>query len=115
MSVNADASETSLAYSTADTGRSLSSAVSVEVLPVRTHAGADPHLFGVRVEDAPDLAGREVVLMRDGGGYWFELRAISVRGIARRVEPPGEGGALEWYTVEPRRILAWDYATIRTV
>jgi hypothetical protein len=86
----------------------------VEVLPVRACFGADPHRFGVLAADAPDLEGREVVLMRDAGAYWFELRGISVRGVARRIGPgPEEAGRLTWYAVEPRRVLAWDYNTIR--
>jgi hypothetical protein len=87
----------------------------VELLPVRSRGGTDAHEFAVRAGDAPTLDGREVVLIRDDGAYWFELRGISVRGIARRVdarEPPDAGGLL-WYALEARRVLAWDYATIR--
>ena len=87
----------------------------VELLPVRAHGSGDTHAFAVRAGDAPDLAGREVVFVRDDGAYWFELRGISVRGIARRIDAPepGEAGGLAWYAVEPRRVIAWDYATIR--
>lgn len=87
----------------------------VELLPVRARVRADTHAFAVRTGDAPNLDGREVVLIRDDGAYWFELRGISVRGIARRIDArePADAGGLLWYALEPRRVLAWDYATIR--
>jgi hypothetical protein len=89
----------------------------VELLPVRARFSADTHRFGVLAGDAPGLEGREVVLVRDDGAYWFELRGISVRGVARRLDPPepGEAGGLAWYAIEPRRVLAWDYGTVRCV
>src|SRR5262245_4476778 len=87
----------------------------VELLPVRARIMGDTHLFAVRAGDAPDLEGREVVLLRDDGAYWFELRGISVRGIVRRGAPSESTATqgLTWYAVEPRRVLAWNYATIR--
>lgn len=87
----------------------------VELVPVRSRMSGDTDAFAVRAGDAPDLAGREVVFLRDDGAYWFELRGISLRGIARRIgaREPGEAGGLAWYAVEPRRVIAWDYATIR--
>lgn len=85
------------------------------LLPVRLRGVTDAHEFAVRAGDAPSLEGREVVLMRDAGAYWFQLRGISVRGIARRIDAaaPTVADGLSWYAVEPRRVLAWDYATIR--
>jgi len=85
----------------------------VSLLPARARFSASKHLFGVSPAAAPDLADREVVLVIDDGPYWFELRGISVRGIAARVEPPSGGGGLVWYAIEPRRVLAWDYGAIR--
>jgi hypothetical protein len=87
----------------------------VELLPVRAGFGGDTHLFALLADGAPELQGREVVLVRDDGAYWFELRGISVRGVARHVDPPApEGGErLTWYAIEPRRVLAWDYEAIR--
>lgn len=66
--------------------------------------------------DAPDLHDREVVLVVDDGPYWFQLRGVSVRGTARRAAAPGESGAapLAWYAIDVRRVLAWDYGTVRT-
>ncbi|MGH7893215.1 MAG: hypothetical protein ACREQL_01020 [Candidatus Binatia bacterium] len=86
----------------------------VDALPVRARFAGGRHLFGV-VAGAPDPGGREVLLVMDGGAYWFELRGISVRGPAERVDPPGPGAPerLAWYTVTPQRVLAWDYGGIR--
>jgi hypothetical protein len=88
-----------------------------DVLPACARFRRDTYRFGVLPEVAPDLENREVVLVIDDGTYWFELRGISVRGQARRIDPaePGETDALAWYAVEPRRILAWDYGAIREV
>jgi prepilin-type processing-associated H-X9-DG protein len=85
----------------------------VSLLPARARCSATKHLFGVASATAPDLADREVVLVIDAGPYWFEARGISVRGIAARVEPSSRDGDLVWYTIEPRRVLAWDYGAIR--
>jgi hypothetical protein len=86
----------------------------VDVLPVRARCDG-AYRFGVRPESASDLDGREVVLVIDDGPYWFELRGISVRGRARRIDPPQQEGArgLAWYAIEPRRVLAWDYGALR--
>lgn len=87
----------------------------VDVLPARARCSADTYRFGVTANVAPDLDRREVVLVIDDGPYWFELRGISVRGVAERSEPPdaAESRSLTWYTIRPRRVLAWDYGAIR--
>jgi hypothetical protein len=86
----------------------------VEVLPARVQAGGDGHAFAVAAGTALDLTGREVLLVLDGGSYWFELCGISVRGIAQRKEPVTvRGDERQWYALAPRRVLAWDYAAIR--
>ncbi|HWC05509.1 MAG TPA: hypothetical protein VHF87_22370 [Methylomirabilota bacterium] len=87
----------------------------IDVLPVRARARADAYGFGVPPTFATDFENREVVLLIDDGAYWFELRGVSVRGPARRVEhaEPAEADALTWYAIEPRRVLAWDYGAIR--
>jgi deazaflavin-dependent oxidoreductase (nitroreductase family) len=87
----------------------------VDLLPARVAARAGMHLFGVRDDGSPPLDGREVVLVADGGTYWFELRGLSVRGTARPADapPPGHHQGLRWYAVEPGRVLAWDYTALR--
>src|SRR5262249_40161 len=72
------------------------------IVPVRARREGDRWRFAAA---APALDDREVVLLLDAGDWWFELRGVSVRGVARR---DGDG----WYTVEPRRILAWSYGSL---
>lgn len=88
-----------------------------DVLPVRARRHGRTFRFGVLPEVATNLKDREVVLVMDDGAYWFELRGISVRGQARRLDgaEPGETHGLTWYAIEPRRILAWDYGALREV
>ena len=83
----------------------------VDVVPVRARCHAETYRFGALPAFAASLEGREVVLVIDDGPYFFELRGISVRGLARR--EPAEPDGLTWYAIEPRRILAWDYAAMR--
>ena len=87
----------------------------VDVLPVRARYRADTYRFGALPEVATDLENREVVLVIDDGPYFFQLRGISVRGLARRSDRAGRGetDALAWYVIEPRRILAWNYDAMR--
>jgi hypothetical protein len=86
-----------------------------DILPVRARCRADMYRFGVLPEVAINLENREVVLVIDDGPYFFALRGISVRGLARRIDrvEPGETDALAWYVIEPRRVLAWNYDAIR--
>ena len=86
-----------------------------DVLPVRARCRAGTYRFGVLPEVATDLNDREVVLVIDDGPYFFELRGISVRGLARRIDraEPGETAALAWYVIEPRRVLGWNYDAMR--
>jgi hypothetical protein len=86
----------------------------IALAPALARGAGERHLFGVVPATAPDLAGREVVLLIDDGPYWFALRGLSVRGVASAIDPPaGEPRSLAWYEVTPRRVLAWDYSTIR--
>jgi hypothetical protein len=85
----------------------------VEVVPVRPRCSIGAYSFGALSGAAPDLHGREVVLVIDDGQYWFELRGVSVRGVARRSEVASGAAALTWYALEPRRVLAWDYDALR--
>ena len=73
------------------------------IIPVRTRHDGDRWRFATA---AAALGDREVVPLLDDGDWWFELRGVSVRGVARR---DGDG----WYTVEPRRVLAWSYGSLR--
>jgi hypothetical protein len=85
-----------------------------DALPAHACVRAGRHLFALAAT-APALEGREVVLLVDDGPYWFELRGVSVRGIAvRAAPPPGDDASdLGWYAIDVRRVLAWDYGAIR--
>jgi len=87
----------------------------VALLPARVRDDAGAYRFGILADGAANLDTREVVLVVDDGCYWFELRGVSVRGMAVRIEASTGAGAdrLAWYAIEPRRVLAWDYAAIR--
>jgi hypothetical protein len=89
----------------------------VDVLPVRARFHGDTCRFGVLPGGATDFENREVSLVIDDGMYWFELRGVSVRGMAAPHAAPAETAAagLTWYAIEPRRVLAWDYGTIRAL
>ena len=85
----------------------------VDVVPALARYRADTYRVGLG-PPATDLDGRDVVLVIDDGPYFFELRGISVRGVARRIERPEPGDpALAWYAIEAHRVLAWDYAAMR--
>ena len=85
-----------------------------DAVPARARVRGGRHLFALAAT-APALDGREVVLLVDDGPYWFQLRGVSVRGIALRVAPPADEDAsgLAWYAIDVRRVLAWDYGAIR--
>ena len=88
-----------------------------EVLPARARLLDDRHLFAVPTSTSPSLDGQEVVLLVDDGPYWFELRGVSVRGIAVRTDAPRSDDApgITWYAIDARRVAAWDYGAIREV
>lgn len=83
----------------------------VQLLPVRARHLDGAYRFGVPASAALDLSEREVVLVIDSGPFWFELRGLSVRGTALRTADSGDG--LSWYAIDTRRILAWDYSSLR--
>ena len=56
----------------------------------------------------PDLTDRNVVVIADDGSQWFRLRSLTVRGIAKAM-----GDCT--YRVVPKRIVAWDYGSLREV
>jgi len=63
----------------------------------------------VRVpEDGPELTDRDVVVIADDGPQWFRLRSLTVRGTAKAL------GQCT-YRVMPKRIVAWDYGSLREV
>ena len=63
------------------------------MLPAHARLDGDRHIFALAADTAPALDQREVVLVIDDGPYWFQH--------------------LAWYTVDTRRVLAWDYGAVR--
>ena len=115
--VTRDVAPTALADLLADPPRTTVAFVragQIDILPARARFADDAYFFGIRADAAVDLAEKEVVLVCDDGSYWFELRGISVRGIACAAEPDEQRGRhLLWYAIEPRRVLSWDYGALR--
>ncbi len=77
----------------------------------------DRYLVGIlRDTDRRPSSGHEVVLLIDEGIYWFDLRAIYIRGQVKPVEAPG-GAPIgrTWFEVVPLKTVAWDYGTLREV
>jgi hypothetical protein len=83
------------------------------VLPVSVTLG-EPHdpVWSPRIVQVPkgnpDLADRNVVVIADDGPQWFRLRSLTIRGMAQAM-----GGCT--YRVVPKRIVAWDYGSLREV
>ena len=64
----------------------------------------------------PVLSGQEVVLLVDEGVYYFDLRAIYIRGHVKTTEaPPDAPAGRAWVEVVPIKTVAWDYGTLREV
>ncbi len=60
--------------------------------------------------------GQEIVLLVDEGVYYFDLRAIYIRGNVRPVDVPmDKNGEYTWFEVEAFKITAWDYGAMREV
>jgi hypothetical protein len=55
-----------------------------------------------------DLTSAEAVLLVDDGIYYFDLRAVYIRGELRL-----EGS--DWFELIPSKTVAWDYGTLRVV
>ncbi len=60
--------------------------------------------------------GQEIVLLVDEGVYFFDLRAIYLRGRVQPAEAPTMAPAGQaWYEVVPSTIVAWDYGALHEV
>jgi hypothetical protein len=86
-----------------------------EALPVALRRHGGRLWVGIAPENlpaggAPDL----VMLVLDDGRYWFELRAVCLRGRLAEAagHAPGASPDLAWLELLPERAVAWDYATL---
>jgi hypothetical protein len=76
-------------------------------IEARADPASSPRLVQVPTE-APDLADRNVVVVADDGPQWFRLRSLTIRGTAIAT---GDRS----YRVSPKRVVAWDYGSLRYV
>ncbi len=77
----------------------------------------DRYLVGIpeQTERRPG-PDQEVVLLVDEGVYFFDLRAIYIRGRVKPAEAPRDAPAgRTWFEVVPLKTVAWDYGTLREV
>lgn len=66
--------------------------------------------------DRRPASDQEVVLLVDEGIYWFDIRAIYVRGRVKPADAPGDAPAGHaWFEVIPSKTVAWDYGALREV
>ncbi len=64
----------------------------------------------------PPLPGQEAVLLSDAGIYYFELRAVYLRGQVQPAEaPPGAAAGRAWFELVAQKTVAWDYGSMRKV
>jgi hypothetical protein len=87
----------------------------IETVPASYHRRSGRHLVGVvRGEGAAPAPGSRAVLLIDDGRYWFELRAVTLRGrLAAVPDPPPEAGKeLVWLELVPEHVVAWDYGRL---
>jgi hypothetical protein len=88
-----------------------------QVQPVMLIWQDDRYRIGVPESAARQPApNQEVVLLVDEGVYFFDLRAIYVRGAVQPVQPPSDGApGCFWFELIPSKTVAWDYGAMRKV
>jgi hypothetical protein len=87
----------------------------VEPVMLVWHEGR--YLVGLPLElERQPGVDQEVVLLVDEGIFFFDLRAIYIRGrIGQAQVPRGAPAGHIWFEVVPFKTVAWDYATLREV
>lgn len=86
-----------------------------QALPIMFMWQAGCYLAGIpeNADQRPN-PGDEVVFLIDEGLYFFDLRAIYVRGYVRPVAmPDGAPVGCTWFMVEQIKTVAWDYGMLR--
>jgi hypothetical protein len=75
------------------------------------------YLAGIPLDaDRRPGSDQEVVLLIDEGVYYFDLRAIYIRGQVKPAEAPRDAPAGHtWFEVVPLKTVAWDYGKFREV
>jgi hypothetical protein len=77
----------------------------------------DRYLAGLPLDADPRPGSeQEVVLLIDEGIYYFDLRAIYIRGQIKQASAPRDAPTSRtWFEVVPLKTVAWDYGTLREV
>jgi hypothetical protein len=93
------------------------SSLGPQAQPVRLVWRDDRYLVGIHKDNRYlPSSGQEVVLLIDEGIYYFELRAIYIRGQVQSVEAPsGAQDGYTWFEVYASKTVAWDYGSMREV
>jgi hypothetical protein len=88
-----------------------------QVLPVRLLWQEHRYLVSLPLGAAPQpLAGQEAVLLVDDGIYYFELRALYIRGATQPLlAPQGTADDRIWFELQAQKTVAWDYGALREV
>ncbi len=75
------------------------------------------YLAGISLDaDRLPGSGQEVVLLIDEGIYYFDLRAIYIRGQVKQASAPRDAPfSRTWFEVVPSKTVAWDYGMFREV
>jgi hypothetical protein len=83
-------------------------------VPVAYCRQSGRHRVAVAREALPAAGPPErAVLLIDDGRYWFELRAVTLRGrLVAAPPPPDAEPDRVWFELVPDRVVAWDYATL---
>jgi hypothetical protein len=88
-----------------------------QAIPIEFAWQAGRYLAGIPENGGylPD-PGDEVVFLVDDGIYFFDLRAIYVRGNVKLTSAPAGATAIcRWFEVVPSKTVAWDYGMLREV
>jgi nitroimidazol reductase NimA-like FMN-containing flavoprotein (pyridoxamine 5'-phosphate oxidase superfamily) len=88
-----------------------------EAQPVRFVLRDDQYLVGIHNDSRYiPQPGQDVALLIDEGVYYFELRAVYIRGQVHLVEAPSDTqDECTWFEVEALKVVAWDYGSMREV
>ncbi len=88
-----------------------------QVQPVRLEYTNDRFLVCVpRAGRDQLIPGQEAVLLVDDGIYYYDLRAIYIRGQLQLVLPPqGTTDPITWFELKPQKMVAWDYGSLHEV
>jgi hypothetical protein len=84
----------------------------IETLPVAYRREGSRHFVGLPRGGAPP---ERAVLLADDGRFWFELRAVTLRGRLVVAPQPPRGAAPDrlWLELLPEHSVAWDYGKLR--